>query len=263
MIMETNMLQRGAALDVMVRFIGVFVIFGSIATLMARVHLRLWVRATMRDLLSLQFWLLVASVATFTAFSLAYATLEWSALRLTVMSFVFACIGVCLPRVFLDLFRDFGLDARYRNSSHSQEYGYGAVVALGAGDLGSLLISHLRSCDTHVYPGLRLLGFLDESQVLHGRQLKSFRILGGLSLIPELVEEGLKGVIVTIKNPRQELMNELESLAAAHDLKVYRWHAKLEQMETVHDPASRGRAAPASKAVSPSPLAAAGSHVES
>jgi UDP-N-acetylmuramyl pentapeptide phosphotransferase/UDP-N-acetylglucosamine-1-phosphate transferase len=229
MIAETNMLQRGEDVEVMIRFVGVFVIFGSISTLLARVHRRLWVRATMRDLVSLQFWLLVASVASFTAFSLAYETLEWSALRLTVMSFVFACIGVCLPRVFLDLFRDLGLDASYRNSKAAKDHGYGPVVALGAGDFGALFISHLKSSDTHIYPGLRVLGFLDESEVLHGRRFRSFRILGGLSAIPQLAEEGLRGIILTIKNPRKELMDQLESLAAAHHLKIYHWNVMLEE----------------------------------
>ena len=236
MIMETNRFVRGDDLAAMIRFVGVFVIFGTIATLLARVHLRLWVRATMRDILSLQFWLLVASIASFTVFSLAYSTLEWSALRLTVLSFVFACMGVCLPRILLDLFRDFGLDARHRNSAHEEDRGYGQVVAMGAGDLGTLFTSHLKHCDSHEYPGLRLLGFLDESEVLHGRLLRSFRILGGLSIVPQLVEEGLRGIIVTIENPRHELMEQLANLAAAHDLKIYHWGVKLEKVPLPENP---------------------------
>jgi UDP-GlcNAc:undecaprenyl-phosphate GlcNAc-1-phosphate transferase len=229
LVMETNRFMRGADLEVMIRFVGMFVILGTIATLLARVHLRLWARATMRDILSLQFWLLVASIASFTMFSLAYSSLEWSALRLTVLSFVLACIGLCLPRILLDLLRDFGLDARNRNSAHREDHGYGPTVALGSGDLGTLFTAHLKDCDSHVYSGMRFLGFLDESEVLHGRQLRSFRILGGLSLIPQLAEDGLRTIIVTIANPREELMEQLAILAAAHNLKVYRWGVKLEQ----------------------------------
>jgi FlaA1/EpsC-like NDP-sugar epimerase len=143
---------------------------------------------------------------------------------------------VCLPRVLLDLFRDFGLDARHRNSARAEDLGYGPVVALGAGDLGTLLTSHLKNSDSSMYPGLQLLGFLDESEVLHGRQLRSFRILGGLSLVPELAENGLKGIIVTIDSPRQELMDQLGNLAAAHDLKIYHWGVTLEKMLLVVSP---------------------------
>lgn len=226
-MIETNAFMRGtASTGELARFVVLFTILGSLATLVVRVHLRLWVRATMRDILSLQFWMLAAAAATFTLFSLAYASLEWSALRLTVMGFVFAGIGVCLPRVVLDLFREIGLDARHRNLSKgkSKSRGYGPVVVLGAGDLGTLLLDHLKSSAHDIYPGMRVLGFIDETTSLHGRRLRSFRILGGLSTIPKLVEdEGLKGIILAIGNPGRELLEQLEELTVRHGLKIHRW----------------------------------------
>ena len=230
-IIETNRLFRVDNVDHLVRFVVVFVIMGSIALLVRRVHHRLWVRATIRDIIMLQLWMLVAAMATFTAFTLMYASLEWSALRLTLISYVFACGGVCLPRVALDLLREIGMDARHAKSKRVSGGGYGPVVVLGAGDLGTLLLNHLKSSASDAYPGLRILGFVDEMRTLHGRSLRSLRILGGLSCVPELVEqEGIKGIIVAVDKPSQELMDQLAALATRFDLKIYRWRVGLEAM---------------------------------
>lgn len=223
-LMETNWLTRGVEFVELLRFVMVFTVLGCISTLVVRVHKRLWVRATIRDILALQFWLLVTAVVTFALFSAAKSSIEWSVMRLSVMSFVFACIGVSLPRVALDLMRDFWLDGRSRGSVPKSEGEIYPVVVLGAGDLGTLLLDHLKSSAHDHYPGLRVLGFLDDLRFLHGRYLRSFRVLGGLSSIPFLVkEEGLKGVILAIQNPRAELLAELEKLALEHDLKIHRW----------------------------------------
>jgi UDP-N-acetylmuramyl pentapeptide phosphotransferase/UDP-N-acetylglucosamine-1-phosphate transferase len=223
-ILETNRLTRGTSMDDLLRFVILFVILGSVALLVGRVHQRLWVRATMRDLLSLQFCLLMAAMATFTFFTLIYVSLEWSALRLTVMSYVFACTGVSLPRVALDLLRDFGMDARHRHPRLVAAGDFGPVVVVGAGDLGALLIQHLKSSPHDLYPGMRILGFVDEMQMLHGRRLGSLRILGGLSIVPHLVKtEGLKGIILAIQNPKKEMLDQIEALADQCELKIYRW----------------------------------------
>ena len=230
MVIETNWFMRGASVHDLGRFVILFTVLGKISMLVMGVHHRLWVRATMRDILALQFWLLVAAVATFSLFSLLYVSLEWSALRLTVMSYVLACVGLCAPRVALELLRDFGLEARHKSRKGNAGEEYLPVVVLGAGDLGSLLLEHLKSSAHDIYPGVRLLGFIDETKVMHGRKLRSFKVLGGLSVVPKLVKEaGLKGIILAINNPRQELVNELAELADRYDLKIYRWKVGLEE----------------------------------
>ena len=230
-LIETNCLLPGSNVEHLTRFVAVFIVLSSISLLVLRVHQRLWVRATIRDIVSLQFWLLVAAIATFTLFTLMYASLEWSALRLTLMSYVFACGGVCLPRVALDLLRDFGMDARYHKQKREATAGYGPVVVLGAGDLGTLLLNHLKSSSHDAYPGLQILGFIDEMRVLHGRQLRSLRILGGLGLVPKLVkEQGLTGIILAIDKPSKELLGQLDALADLYQLKIYRWRVGLEEM---------------------------------
>ncbi|MGL5019650.1 MAG: MraY family glycosyltransferase, partial [Luteolibacter sp.] len=116
-MMETNLMVRGADPLLLGKFVVIFVTLGSLALLFAKVHQRLWVRATMRDILSLQFWLLVAALLTFVIFSLLDESLEWSALRLAVLVFVFSCLGVCLPRGMLEVLRELALDARHRGPS--------------------------------------------------------------------------------------------------------------------------------------------------
>lgn len=240
-LIETNWLTREGNLSHLARFVLVFVVLGSVALLMLRVHRRLWVRATMRDIISLQFWLLVAAMTTFTLFTLVYESLEWSALRLMLMSYIIACGGVCLPRAALDLLREFGMDARLLNPKQTSTDGYGPVVVLGAGDLGTLLLNHLKSSAHDAYPGLKVLGFIDEMRVLHGRQLRSLRILGGLDLVPTLVEkQGLKGIILAINQPGKHLLDRLDAYADQYQLRIYRWRVELEG-ETILGPAQATR----------------------
>ena len=167
-------------------------------------------------------------MATFTIFSMVYASLEWSALRLTLISYVFASGGVCMPRVALDLLRELGLDARHQRAKHLTDDQSQAVVILGAGSSGTLLLDHLKSSAHDVYPDLRILGFLDDMKVLHGRRIRSFQILGDLSAVPKLVkDEGLKGIVLAIKHPSKESLVELDRLADLYNLKVYRWKAEM------------------------------------
>jgi UDP-N-acetylmuramyl pentapeptide phosphotransferase/UDP-N-acetylglucosamine-1-phosphate transferase len=231
-LIETNRLTRSEGSQNLTQFVLVFTILGCLATLVSRVHLRLWVRATLRDIVSLQCWLLAAALGTFTLFSLAYSSLEWSGLRMSLMSYVIAAIGVCLPRVALDLFREFGLEARHRNPKTCLAGEHGPVVVLGAGDLGTLLLDHLKSSAHDAYPGMRVLGFIDETRVLHGRRLRSFRILGGLSMIPSLVEDqGLRGIVLAIDRPRRDLVEQLERLAGEFNLRIYRWKVGISPLD--------------------------------
>ncbi len=235
-VIETNFFVRGGNFLDLWKFVLVFTIFGNVALLMVRVHRRLWVRATLRDLFSLAFWMFTAAAASFAVYSLGFRELEWSALRLTLLSYVFACAGICVPRAALDVIRELGLDARHRRPDTSAD-SCGPVVIFGAGDLGTLFLDHLKSSAHDAYPGMRVLGFIDSSTVLHGRRLRSFPVLGDLSSIPNLVKErGLKGIVVAIQNLPLNLLAELDCLAERHQLKLYHWRVRLEPMvfETDH-----------------------------
>lgn len=230
-LIETNLLTRMENGEAMARFAVLFVILGSLALWMVRVHRRLWTRATMRDIITLQAAVLVAALAVFTIFSLIYSTLEWSALRLALLAFVFAIAGVTIPRVMLDLMRDAGLEARHHRAHQTDGESSLPVVIYGAGGSGSLLLEHLKTSVETSHQNLRIVGFIDDMRVIHGRRIRSFQILGDLSSVPRLVrEEGIKGIVVAMSAPRHESLAELERMAAHYGLKIYRWKAGLEEI---------------------------------
>jgi len=154
---------------------------------------------------------------------------------MALISYLFAVGGVCLPRVVLDLLREFGLEARHGNPKPSVTGNHGPVVVLGAGNLGTLLLDHLKSTAHDAYPGMRILGFLDENKVLHGRRLRSFRILGDLSMIPRLAEQqGLRGIVLAMNRPQQDLLDQLERLAGEFNLRIYRWKVGITPLNDEH-----------------------------
>jgi FlaA1/EpsC-like NDP-sugar epimerase len=105
-------------------------------------------------------------------------------------------------------------------------------VVLGAGNLGTLLLDHLKSSNHDDYVGMRVLGYLDEESALHGRRLRTFRILGDLSMIPSLVkDQGLRGIVLAINRPRKELLEQLEQLAEEYKLRIYRWKVGIRPLE--------------------------------
>jgi len=228
-VIETNRFTIKSDLDSQWVFVVIYASIATFAMLMAGVHRRMWVRATMRDLVSLNCWLLLAASATFIVYCAARGEVAWSILRLTMISHVCASFAVSAPRAALDLMRDFALEARNRRGGPTPPDGpFGTAVIVGAGDLGTLAIEHLKSSYHDDYPGLRVLGFLDDNRVLHGRRLRSFPIFGGLSAIPKLVEkDGLRTVIVAVHNPKPEFMENLQTLAKTHSLAVCFWDPRI------------------------------------
>jgi UDP-N-acetylmuramyl pentapeptide phosphotransferase/UDP-N-acetylglucosamine-1-phosphate transferase len=224
-IIETNRLTLRAELESQWVFM---VIYASVATfgmLMARVHRRLWVRATMRDLISLNCWLLLAGAVTFIVYCAAKGEIAWSILRLTMIAHVCASFAVSAPRAVLDLIRDFSLEARNRRGAPPPPGSpFGPAVILGAGDLGTLAIDHLKSSYHDDYPGLRVLGFLDDNRMLHGRRLRSFPIFGSIEMIPKLVEkDGLRTLILAVHDPKPAFLEKIHALAATHQLTICHW----------------------------------------
>lgn len=229
---ETNRLTKLADPQSLWLFILLFTILGSCGLLLVQVHRQLWVRATIRDVLLVQSSLLISSLATLSLFELVFFSLDWSALRLAVMACAFASVAVCIPRMVLVVLREAGVNARHRVSKKSHGEHDHPVVVLGAGDLGALLLDHLNTSSQFQYPGVRILGFVDQARQLHGRRLRSFRVLGGLSVVPDLVANaGLKGVILAIRQPNQELVDELADLVERYDLKVHHWNAGIQMEE--------------------------------
>jgi UDP-GlcNAc:undecaprenyl-phosphate GlcNAc-1-phosphate transferase len=230
-IAETSAFTHRTDPLMVMKFILIFAVSGLFSIHFAKIHARLWVRATIADMISLHLWILASSFFTFTIFSLGYTTLEWSLLRVTLMSYLFAAMSISLPRAFLNMAREYGSRARYQGGFTSGRSGMGPVVIIGAGDMGTLLLDHLKSCQYDQYQGLKVLGFIDQqAKILKGRFLRSLPILGDLSVIPELVEKnGLEAVILALENPNATFALELRNLLEKYDLKIYRWNVGLHQ----------------------------------
>ncbi len=225
---ETNLLTRREDATDLFKFVILFVVLGSVALLASKVHRRLWLRATMRDIFVIQLWMAGAALGTFSLFSLMEASMEWSALRMTLLSFLFSAVAVSLPRASLDLLREFGLAARHGSIKGERE----PVVVVGAGNLGTLFLDHLKSSIHDLYPRLRIVGYIDEAEPLHGRRVRSFPVLGGIGSLPRLVrEKGLRGVIVAVRDPERDMVEQLKACAAEHGLRLYRWNVGLEDFE--------------------------------
>lgn len=234
-VAETNIFVRDDGWDArsVAYFLVVFVVSAMLGLFGAKVHKRLWVRATVRDFLSITFWMVVAGTVTFCIISLGKASIEWSVMRATLLAGLGGCALVCLPRLALDTVREIALV--HRVGGRSADNGGRVVesepvVILGAGDLGTLFLEHLKASSRDSYQGLTILGFIDKNEVLHGRLLRSFRVLGGMGLLREMAAGGLiKGIVVAINGPEPELMEELEGLAREHSLKIYRWRVSMER----------------------------------
>lgn len=228
-LMETNLFVRDTGWDFesVAFFLVVFVTSGLLALFGAKVHQRMWVRATLRDLLAVAFWLMVCGAVTFSLVSLVKASIEWSVLRTTLIACLGAGIWLCLPRLALDTVREIALVHRV---SHKNTPGVDSesVVVIGAGDMGTLFLEHLKASSRESYEGLVILGFVDENEALHGRLLRSFKVLGGRSVLRKMAENGeVKGVVVAVNNPQNDLIEFLDELAANFGLKVYWWNVSL------------------------------------
>jgi FlaA1/EpsC-like NDP-sugar epimerase len=233
-LIETNLFVRGNGWNGQdaAYFTGVFVIGSMLGLFGAKIHQRLWVRATVRDFLSVAFWLVVASVVTFAIVSFGKAAIEWSVLRATLIAGVAGCTLVCLPRLALDTVREIALMHRVSGPGRAGDANAGGnepVVVVGAGDLGTLFLDHLKASSRDAYQGMRILGFIDKNEALHGRMLRSFRVLGGMETLRSMAEAGeVKGVVVAINSPEPELVEELETLAREHAIKMKWWKVALE-----------------------------------
>ena len=233
-VAETNIFVRDDGWDArsVAYFLVVFVVSAMLALFGAKVHKRLWVRATVRDFLSITFWMTVAGAVTFCIISLGKASIEWSVLRATLLAGLAGSAFVCLPRLALDTVREIALVHRVGGrgaEKNGTAVASEPVVVIGAGDLGTLFLEHLKATSRDSYQGLTILGFIDKNEALHGRLLRSFRVLGGMGLLREMAEQGLvKGMVLAINDPGAELTEELEALARQYTLKVYRWRVSME-----------------------------------
>ena len=81
------------------------------------------------------------------------------------------------------------------------------AVILGAGGHGRVVLDIIQQAKKH-----KPVGFLDNSEALHGRRVDGLPVLGGLERLPELKERGIGTAIVAIGDNgiRRALAGQLE-----------------------------------------------------
>lgn len=71
------------------------------------------------------------------------------------------------------------------------------LVIYGAGQLGAMIAEVASQCE-----GMQVLGFLDDDPERHGKHLAGLPVLGGASVLSELLEQGVSSAIVSIGHNR-------------------------------------------------------------
>jgi FlaA1/EpsC-like NDP-sugar epimerase len=105
-------------------------------------------------------------------------------------------------------------------------------VLYGAGDLGELFLSHLKTTRALQLSEMRIVGYLDDHPNLKGRVLDGFPIFGSVEELPSLKAKfDLHGVVITTSFLRPEQVERLSQFVAEHDLVLYRWRPHLKFME--------------------------------
>ena len=135
------------------------------------------------------------------------------------------------PRSLTPLIREAVIDSNHRRLGHSSG-GRRRLMLYGAGDLGELFLSHLKSTHSTHLNEMRIIGFIDDHPNLKGRFLDGFRIFGSVEDLPQLSERfNLHGVLLTATRFDPPRVAQLCRIAEEHNLSIYRWRPHLQMDE--------------------------------
>jgi sugar O-acyltransferase (sialic acid O-acetyltransferase NeuD family) len=87
-----------------------------------------------------------------------------------------------------------------------------SVVIFGAGGHGLTTLEVVKS-RTKMHPPCRILGFVDDNEELHGREVNGYKVLGGLDWLKENMDEDLKCVVgIGSCEARKRVVERLQSI---------------------------------------------------
>ncbi len=220
---------------------------GLIGLVLSKAHQRLWARAGIRDFWALGIAFAVGLQVAFTLMTLVQDDLAWSLARIYLLTGMIAFVLFTLPRSFTSLIREAVIDSHHRRLGRSRGIRK-RIVLYGAGDLGELFLSHLKTTRPLQLDEMRIVGYLDDHPNLKGRVLDGFPIFGSVEKLPSLKAKfDLHGVVITSSFLRPEQVERLSQFAAEHDLTLYRWRpdlqfTEIEAQEALDEP-EEGKAA--------------------
>ncbi|NJM38465.1 MAG: hypothetical protein HC845_11730 [Akkermansiaceae bacterium] len=212
-------------------FSGITLACGMIGTKLARAHSRHWGRASVRDYLSLAVWFLISMQFAFTIFTLVKHDIAWGSINLLLLTGMFSVALMIGARSISVILRESIIDSQHRRLGSSIGI-RDRVMLYGAGDLGELFISHLRTTCPAQLAEMRIVGFIDDHPNLKGRVLNGFQVHGAIDALPQLKERfNLKGIIITSTRLDPDKADRLNQLCEELDLQIYRWRPNLQLIQ--------------------------------
>ena len=198
---------------------------------MAKAHSRYWARASIRDFWALALWYGVSLQVAFTLTTLADQDLAWSSGRVFLILGTISLACLLLPRSITPLIREAMIDSHHRRLGSSKGR-HPRLLLYGAGDLGELFLSYLKTSSSIELNAVRILGFVDDHPNLKHRVLDGFRIYGSVDDLPALAERfNLHGVVITATRLDPERADQLNRIAKECNLTLYRWRPHLQLTE--------------------------------
>ncbi len=194
----------------------------------ARAHSRRWTRASVHDFAESQLWFGCGVGLSFAFSAMFHADFSFREAVFHLSAGLLGLILVFLPRSIGFFLQEGVIDTMHRKRRLTSKRARRTTLLYGAGDLGELFICHVRLSQAETWGSDHFIGFLDDCPELTGRRLRGFRILGGLSDLPKLVEsEGVNSVLVTSSMLGPEREEELMRVAAEFRIEVRHWRPDL------------------------------------
>lgn len=207
-----------------------------VALRIARAHSTLWGRAFSRDFIGLALWFGAGLQIAFTLVTFIQRDIAWGMAEIFLMGGPISFVLMMLPRTLHLGVRETMIDAQHRRMGRSRGIRK-RVVLYGAGDMGELFLSHLRTSGPNHLEDIRIIGFIDDHPHLRRRVLNGFRVLSNVSGLGELQRRyNIAGVIVTSARFDGEQRAELIGKAEELDLTVYHWSPKVDDLDTLFEP---------------------------
>ena len=126
-------------------------------------------------------------------------------------------IMLLLLRVSVRLWRSLG--GRWQAARHSDAMG--RALLYGAGEVGRYLCGRIA---THPNERLRVVGFIDDNEALHGARLHGRRVLGGLSALPQAIAAThATQLIIAVEHFPRAALSQVIEICREHNCRVRRF----------------------------------------
>jgi UDP-N-acetylmuramyl pentapeptide phosphotransferase/UDP-N-acetylglucosamine-1-phosphate transferase len=190
---------------------------------LVKIYHRVWSHAHVREFLLVCGSLLLAAALAGTLVEVAAGDLTWRMIKVCMLTTIFAAAIVLLPRALPEILRELAVDSIHRQEHHLATKPQ-RVLVYGAGDLGNLYLDYLSSIPVSHFEHFQVLGFLDDKDLLQGRIIRGFEVMGSFESLPQLNHKlQLDGIIIAIHGLDEVRREQLQGTVSALGLHCYEW----------------------------------------